>query len=88
MLRSETSGHRPRAPLQWRVILARIREQHWRIREQNLKESENGEFLRMHALDDMLHWRDPVLHWQDPVERLRTLRRRRRTLMDDNPCSG
>ena len=80
MLRSEVSGHRPRAPPQWRMILARVRERHWRVREQELKESENGEFLRMHALDDMLHWRDPV-------ERLRTLRRRR-TLMNDNPCSG
>ena len=83
MLRSEVTGHRPRAPPQWRVIPARVREQHWR--EQDWKES--GELLlngkgRMHALDEMLHWRDPV-------ERLRILRRRRRrTLIDDNPCSG
>jgi len=79
MLRSEVTSHRPRAPPQWRVILARVREQHW-------KESEEGELLlngrgRAHALDAMLHWRDPV-------ERLRTLRRRRRTLIDDNPCSS
>ncbi len=76
MLRSEITGHRPRAPPQWRVILARFGEQH-------SKESEEGEFLlnSAHALDAMLHWRDPV-------ERLRTLRRRRRTLIDDNPCSG
>ena len=33
-----------------------------------------------HALDAMLHWRDPV-------ERLWSVRRRR-TLIDDNPCSG
>ncbi len=83
MLRSEVTGHRPRAPPQWRVILARVRGQHWRVREQHWKESEEGELLLngAHALDAMLHWRDPV-------ERLRTLRRRRRTLVDDNPCSG
>jgi hypothetical protein len=84
MLRYEVTGHRPRAPPQWRVILARVREQHWRVREQDWKESEelllNGRG-RANALDEMLHWRDPV-------ERLRTLRRRRRTLIDDNPCSG
>lgn len=79
MLRSEVTAHRPRAPPKWRV-----REQHWRVREQDGKESEevllNGRG-RMHALDEMRHWRDPV-------ERLRTFRRRRRTLIDDNPCSG
>ena len=84
MLRSEVTGHRPRAPPQWRVILARVREQHWRVREQDWKESEelllNGRG-RMHALDEMLHWRDPA-------ERLRTLRRGRRTLIDDNPSSS
>ena len=84
MLRSEVTGHRPRAPPQWRVILARVREQHWRVREEDSKESEelllNGRG-RMHALDEMLHWRDPA-------ERLRTLRRRRRTLIDDNPSSS
>ena len=84
MPRSEVTGHRRRAPPQWRVILARVREQHWRVREQDWKESEdlllNGRG-RMHALDEMLHWRDPV-------ERLRTHRRRRRTLINDNPCSA
>ena len=82
MLRSEVTGPRRRAP-PWRVILARVREQHWRVREEDL--DEGGLLLngrgRMHALDEMLHWRDPV-------ERLRTLRRRRRTLIDDNPSSG
>jgi hypothetical protein len=29
-----------------------------------------------------------MLHWHDPVERLRTLRCRRRALVDDNPASG
>jgi len=82
-MRSEVTGHRLRAQLQWRVIRARVREQHWRVREQDWKENEelllNGKG-RMHALDEMRHWRDP---------RLRTLcRRRRRTLIDDNPCSG
>ena len=86
MLRFGVAGHRPPAPPQLHVILARVREQHWRAREQNWKEKEEGELLlngsgRAHALDAMLHWRDPV-------ERLRTLRRRRRTLIDDNPCSG
>ena len=86
MLRSEATGHRPRGPPQWRVILARIREEHWRVREEYWKDSEEGELLlngrgRMHAFDEMRHWRDPV-------ERLRALRRRRRTLVDDNPCSG
>ena len=80
MLRSEVTGHRPRAPPEWRVILARVREQHWRAREGEGELLLNGRG-RMHALDEMLHWRDPV-------QRLRTLRRRRRTLIDDNPCSG
>jgi hypothetical protein len=55
-------------------------------REQEWKESEDREPLlddreRMHAFDEMLHW-------QDPEQRLHTLRRRRRTLIDDNPASG
>jgi len=83
MLRSEVIGHKPRAQPSWRVIVARVREQHWRVGEQD---GDEGDLLlngrgRMHALDEMLHWRDPV-------ERLRTLRRRRRTLIDDNPSSG
>jgi hypothetical protein len=31
---------------------------------------------------------DGMLHWRDPIERLRTHRRQRRTLVDDNPASG
>ncbi len=86
MLRSEVTGHRPRAPPRWRVVLARVREQHWRARDQNWKESGERELLlngrgRMQALDEMRLWRDPM-------QRLRTLRRRRRTLIDDNPASG
>jgi hypothetical protein len=77
MLRSEVTGHRPRG-LPRRCV--RVRERHW-------KESEEGELLlngreSAHALDAMRHWRDPE-------ERLlRALRRRRRTLIDDNPPSG
>ena len=78
MLRSEVP-----APPQWRVILARVREQRRRVRERESKESEevllNGREC-LHALDDMRHWRDPV--------RCRYLRRRRRTLINDNPSSG
>jgi hypothetical protein len=33
------------------------------------------------------HVLDAMLHWRDPVERLRSLPQRR-TLIDDNPCSG
>ena len=81
MLRSAYSGHRPQGLPWWRVTIARVREQHQRGREPGW----NEEFLlngrgREHA-------RDAMLHWRDPVERLRTLRRRR-TLIDDNPCSG
>jgi hypothetical protein len=81
----KVADHRPRAPPQTRVIPARG-QRCWRVREQHWKESEEGQFLvdareRMHAFDAMRHW-------QDPVERLRTLRRRRRTLIDDNPPSG
>jgi len=31
---------------------------------------------------------EAMLHWRDPVERLRTLRRRNHTLVDDNPAAG
>ncbi len=31
---------------------------------------------------------EAMLHWRDPVERLRTIRRRNHTLVDDNPASG
>jgi hypothetical protein len=103
MLRSEVTGQTPRAPPQWRVILPRrilalfvkgvddlccrilcvllrwrgVRGEDWEECEELLL---NGRDC-VHALDDMRHWRDPV-------ERLRTLRRRRRTLIDDNPSSG
>ncbi len=74
MLRSEVTGQRPRAP-PWR--------------EQELKESEDRELLldareRMHAFDKMLHWQDP----KQRLLSLRRWRRRRPTLIDDNPSSG
>ncbi len=34
------------------------------------------------------HTLEAMLHWRDPVERLRALRRRRKTLIDDNPSSS
>ena len=53
-------------------------------REQKWKVSEDGEpdaRERMHAFCEMRHWRDPK-------GRLLALRRRRPTLIDDNPASG
>ncbi len=82
MLRSTMNGHKPRGPPEWRVILTRIREQHWRQIEE--KEIGHAEQWR----DGVDHTFDAMLHWQDPVERLRLLRRRRKTLIDDNPCSS
>ena len=82
MLRSLVIGPRGRAPPQWRVIQFRVRERHWRAREQACEDSEeillNGRG-RLHALDDMRHWRT-VSCW--------TFRRRRRTLIEDNPPSA
>ena len=75
MLRSEVTGQRPRAP-PWR-------EQEW-------KESKDRELLldaveRIHAFDEMRHWRAP----EQRLLSLRRWRRRRRpTLIDDNPSSG
>jgi hypothetical protein len=76
MLRSAMHSHKPRAPPQWRMILARIKEQRWR-------EVDEGDLQREgeHPLEAMVHWRDPT-------QRLRTHRRRRMSLLDDNPSSG
>jgi hypothetical protein len=49
-----------------------------RIRDLRLREIEHDEDRSQEAM----------LHWRDPVERLRTLRRRNHTLVDDNPASG
>ena len=66
-------GHRPRPPPEW--FKANILAQ---IRQHRVTDIEQEE---EHCLEAMLHWRDPV-------ERLRTLRRRGHTLVDDNPASG
>lgn len=82
MLRLTMRGHKPRGPPKWRVILTRIREPHWRqIEEKEISQAEQWENGIDHTLEAMLHWRDPV-------ERLRVLRRRRKTLLDDNPSSS
>lgn len=48
--------------------------------------------LRPHCLteieQDEERCLEAMLHWHDPVERLKTLRGRRHTLVDDNPASG
>lgn len=82
MLRPTMNGHKPRGASEWRVVLTRIREQHWRqIEEKKIGQAEQWRNGIDHTLEEMVHWRDPV-------ERLRVLRRRRKTLIDDNPPSG
>jgi hypothetical protein len=48
--------------------------------------------LRPHCLteieQDEEHCLAAMLHWHDPVAKLRTLRCRGHTLVDDNPTSG
>ena len=77
MLTFQVTGQRPRALPHWRVSLSGVRQQQGRIRDSLLLDAGG----RMHAFDEMLHW-------QGPEQRLLTLRRRRPTLIDDNPCSG
>jgi hypothetical protein len=43
---------------------------------------------RGEEIDEEERCLDGMLHWRDPIERLRTHRRQRRTLVDDNPASG
>ena len=43
---------------------------------------------RGEEIDEEQRCLDAMLHWRDPIERLRTHRRQRRTLVDDNPASG
>ncbi len=69
-------ARKPRASPHWRVIFNRIRERHW-------TESDQGVRLR-----EGEHPLEAMLHWSDPTRRLKTLRRRRASLMDDNPSSG
>jgi hypothetical protein len=66
-------GEKPRALPLWRKI-----DVFTRLRPHCLTEVEQDE---EHCLEAMLHW-------HDPVSRLRTLRCRSHTLVDDNPASG
>jgi hypothetical protein len=74
MLKNPIAG--PRAP-QERLASILVQTRLARIVSMRGEEEE----LEEHCLDAMLHWRDPV-------ERLRALRHRHRTLLDDNPSSG
>ncbi len=77
MLRPAVPGHDPRAPPQWRVILTRIKKQrHW-------AEIDQADLPR-----EGEHPFEAMLHWHDPSQRLKTHRRRRTSLLDDNPSSG
>jgi hypothetical protein len=69
-------GHKSRGPPQWSVIVTKVR-QYRRTEIDPGVDPREGE----HPLDAMLHWRDPA-------ERLRSLRCRRKSLLDDNPSSG
>jgi hypothetical protein len=81
MLKSVVSNHRPIRPPQWRAILTRIRVQRtWD------DEKETGEPTQSHnGIDRSL---EAMLHWRDPAASLREGRRRRKSLIDDNPSSG
>ncbi len=69
-------GHKSRGPPQWCVIVTQVREYRWTEIDPGVHPRE-GE----HPLEAMLHW-------HDPAERPRTLRCRRKSLLDDNPSSG
>ncbi len=69
-------GHKSRGSLQWRVIVTQVRECHWTEIDPAVHPREGD-----HPLEAMLHW-------HDPAERLRTLRCRRKSLLDDSPSSG
>jgi hypothetical protein len=73
MLKFRTTGGQPQSPPEW--LKANILA---RIRPLRLTEIKQDEAQSLEAM----------LHWRDPVERLRTLRRRNHTLVDDNPASG
>jgi hypothetical protein len=68
-----TAGHKPRPQPSWRKP-----DIFARLRLLRLTEVEQDED---HCLEAMLHW-------HDPVARLRALRCRGHTLVDDNPASG
>ena len=69
-------GHMSRGPPQWRVIVTRVRDYRWTEFGPGVHPRE-GE----HPLEAMLHW-------HDPAERLRTLRCRRKSYLEDNPSAG
>ena len=54
----------------------------WRVILTRLRER------RWTANEEEAHPLEAMLHWRDPHERLRTIRRRRHGLLDDNPSSG
>ena len=66
-------GRKPRALRSWPRVNAVVR-----MRPLHLSEIEQEEERCLEAM----------LHWHDPSERLRNLRLRRHTLLDDNPASG
>ena len=63
-------------PPQWHLIVTQVREYRW-------TEIDPGVHTR-----DGEHPLEAMMHWHDPAERLRTLRYRRKSLLDDNPSSG
>ena len=73
MLNLPRIGHKPGPPPGWRKANAILA----RMREDRLTGAEQED----RCLEAMLHWRDPV-------GRAPMLRRRQRTLVDDNPSSG
>ena len=77
MLKLQVAGHRPRPPRHGRVILARVERQQGRV----------GDIVSLNAIEKM-HAFDEMRHWRDPEQRLLTLPRQQRTLIDDNPCRG
>ena len=54
----------------------------WRVMLTRIREQ------RWTATEEEAHPLEAMLHWRDPHERLRTIRRRRGGLLDDNPSSG
>ena len=68
-------GHKSREPPRWRVIVTEMRER-WIEIDPGVHPRE-GE----HPLEAMSHW-------HDPAEKLRPLRYRRKSLLNDNPSSG
>ena len=69
-------GHKSLGPPQWNLIVTQLREYRWTERDLGVRAREGD-----HPLEAMMHW-------HDPGERLRPLRCRRKSLLDDNPSSG